>query len=46
MFYAYNVIFNKSSAVADSSDRLATIDMGQKVGDRCGPFRGGSWVPV
>jgi len=27
-----NSIFNKSSAVAEKSDRLATIDMGRKVG--------------
>ena len=29
---------NKSSAVAEMGDRLATIDMGQKVGGYCAPF--------
>ena len=34
---------NKSSAVAEMGDRLATIDMGRKVGVEgfCVPFRGG-----
>jgi len=36
----------KSSAVAEISDRLATIDMAQTVGGCCAPFRGGSWVPI
>ena len=31
--------YNKSSAVADMGDRLATIDMGQKVGGLWSPFR-------
>jgi len=33
----------KSSAVAKMGDRLATIDMGRKVGG-CASFRGSSWV--
>jgi len=33
----------KYSAVAEMSDRLATIDMGRKLS--CAPF-GGSWVPI
>jgi len=38
---------NKSSAVAESGDRLATIDMSRKVGRGCcAPFRGGSWVLI
>jgi len=40
---------NKSSAVAEMGDRLATIDMGRKVGGGCcGPFleERGSWVPI
>jgi len=32
---------NKSSAVAEMGDRLATIDIGRKVGGCCAPFRGG-----
>ena len=32
---------NKSSAVAEMGDRLATIGMGRKVGCCCAPFRGG-----
>jgi len=35
---------NKSSPVAEMSDRLATVDMGRKVGV-C-PFPWGSWVPI
>jgi len=36
---------NKSSAVAEIGEPLATIDMGRKLGDA--PFLGrGSWVPV
>jgi len=32
----------KSLAVAEMGDRLATVDMGQKVGGGCGaPLRGG-----
>jgi len=31
---------NKSSEVAEMGDRLATIDMGRKVGDCCAPFMG------
>jgi len=35
--------FNKSSTVAETGHRLATIDMGRKVGRGCWvPFRGGS----
>ena len=30
--YKTSVTFNKTSAVADMGDRLATIDMGRKVG--------------
>jgi len=33
---------NKSSAVAEMGDRLATIDMGRKVGRGCC----GGWVPT
>jgi len=36
-----NVKLNKSSAVAEMNDRLATIDMGQKVGVCCATYRGG-----
>jgi len=28
------------------SSRLATIDMGRKVGELLCPFRGGCWVPI
>jgi len=35
---------NKSSAVVEMGDRLATIDMGQKVGV-CAPFLGGATGP-
>jgi len=38
-----NCILGKCSAVDDMGDRLASIDMGQKVGS-CAPFRG-IWVP-
>jgi len=34
----------KSSAVAEMGDRLATINMGRKIGG-CAPFRG-SWFPI
>jgi len=39
---------NKSSAVDEMGDNLATIDMGQKAGGGgcCAPFHGGSWVPI
>jgi len=30
----------------DPSSRLATIDMGRKLGGRLSLFLGGSWVPV
>jgi len=30
----------------DPSNRLATIDMGRKVGGCCAPFRGESWFPI
>jgi len=36
---------NKSSAVAEMGDRLATIDMGRKVGVCCAPFHGGGAGP-
>ena len=32
---------NKSLAVAEMGDHLATIDIGRKVGGCCAPFRGG-----
>jgi len=35
---------NKSSAVAEMGDRLATVDLGRKLGG-CAPFLVGSWVP-
>ena len=37
-------VYNKSLAVAEMGDRLATIDMSRKVGLLC-PFPWGSWVP-
>ena len=38
---------NKSSAVAEMGDCLATIDMGRKVaGACCAPFRGGAGSPT
>ena len=37
--------YNKSSEVAEMGDRLATIDMGRKVGSAVPfPWEGGSWV--
>jgi len=37
---------NKSSAVAEMGDRMATTDMGRKLGvGYCAPFRG-DWVPI
>jgi len=38
----------QSSAVAEMGDRLATTDMGRKVGGCCGPILQGaqSWVPI
>jgi len=38
---------NKSSAVAEMGDHLATIDMGRKVGERllC-PYTWGSWISI
>jgi len=36
---------NKSSAVAEIGDRLATIGVGQKVGAAV-PLPWGSWVPI
>jgi len=36
---------NKSSAVAEMGDRLATIDMGREVEWLLYSFRG-SWVPI
>jgi len=40
--YKTSVAFNKSSAVADMGDRLATVDMGRKVGRTAV----GDWVPI
>jgi len=39
---------NKSSAIAEMGDHLATIYMSQKVGEGgcCTPFHGDSWVPI
>jgi len=37
---------NKSSAVAEMGDRLATIETGRKVGGCCASFRRGTWVPI
>jgi len=36
---------NKCSPVAEMGDRLATIDMGQKLGGSCAPL-GESWVAI
>jgi len=36
---------NKISAVAEVGDRLATVDMGRKLGGCCAPFRGGQLGP-
>ena len=36
---------NNSSAVAEMGDRLAIIDMDQKVGGCCADFRGGKLGP-
>ena len=45
--YAQRLKLNKSSAVAEMGDRLATIDMGRKVGVAvCAPFRGGQVGPI
>jgi len=38
------IYIDKSSAVAEMGDRLATIDMGRKARDCCALFHGG-WVP-
>ena len=38
--------YNKSSVAAEMGDRLATTDMGRKVGGCCAPFHGGGWVPI
>jgi len=35
-----NYIVNKSSAVAEMGNHLATVDMGRKEGGCCVPFRG------
>jgi len=37
---------NKSPAVAEMGDHLATIDMGQKLGAAVPLFGRGSWVPI
>jgi len=45
----YDVTINKNSVVAEMGDRLATIDMGRKVGGGllCPfPGGGGGWVPI
>jgi len=39
-------LLNKSSAVAEMGDRLATIDMGQKVGGLLCPFPWGTSVNI
>jgi len=39
-------IKNKSSAVAEMGDRLATIDMGRKVAALLYLFPWASWVPI
>jgi len=36
---------NKSPAVAEMGDRLATVDMDRKVGGRCPPLGGGELYP-
>jgi len=41
----FTVRFYKCSAVAEMGDRLATTDMGRKLGGGGAPF-GGSWVPI
>ena len=41
----YKALLYKSSPVAEMGDRLATIDMGRKVGVLC-RFPWGSWVPI
>ena len=44
--YTYNII-HKSLAVAEMGDRLATVDMGRKVGRAAVPLSvGGSWIPI
>jgi len=40
------VLTNKSSAVAEMGDHLATIDIGQKVETAVPLSLGGSWVPM
>jgi len=44
----YCTFINKSSAVAEMGDRLATIDMGRKVERSCcgGWGLGPQWVPI
>jgi len=43
----HGVTLNKSSAVVEMGDRLATIDMGRKVGGGLlSPFPWGDWVPI
>jgi len=37
---------NKSSAVAEIGDCLATIDMGRKAGGYYAPFWRESWAPI
>jgi len=43
-FQQPGVIPNNSSAVAEMGDRLATIDMGQKVGGLLCQFLWGNWL--
>ena len=38
-------IFNKCSATAETGDRLATIDMGRKLGEGCAPLGEGHLGP-
>ena len=47
-YHLFNVAnaFNNSSAVAEMGDRLATIDMGQKLGGSSAFFSWRSWVPI
>jgi len=38
-------MFNKSSADGEMGNRLATVDMGRKVGELMCPFLGAAWSP-
>jgi len=46
MSFNYQPYINKNSAVAETGDRLATIDMGQKWRRLLCPLSWGSWVPI